>query len=347
LLAVVEAAPNGTVFIMLAYDEASNHLASSVRTAISNHFGAQLLAGLGFRYSYAMIGIKGRKSPLAEASSSSGLSEVVAELDCRTLEPTVSPGPTPEPTVSMKPTVEPTSSPTKPCIGNLVLSGKSALAASLSIASDNGTVAGFEDSWFSRGLNVVAIRHDSQEVLSTAAFDLYESDAASGEMIAHLEALPAKTVVVIVAQDEPTRLRSDDLEEYLGTAFGAQYIDLVTFQGNYVLVSFKGAETPYVELYGPRSGPDLTFDWLLPCFWPSPAPTIADVLDDGCQFVFIELANGNAINLAEIVLTDQNGDTVVPIGATISSEYSSDYGGAFRACDVCCLGIAMVPFPLF
>mmetsp|Transcript_2352 Transcript_2352/g.3932 ORF Transcript_2352/g.3932 Transcript_2352/m.3932 type:complete len:704 (+) Transcript_2352:669-2780(+) len=106
LIAALEAAPDGTIVVMAARDEASNNLQSESRTTISNLLGAALLGDIAFRSRYAIIAIKGNSKPKDEALDADGTSISVSSfLECY-LEPSLAPS------VSAAPAPNPTSQPT-------------------------------------------------------------------------------------------------------------------------------------------------------------------------------------------------------------------------------------------
>ena len=84
LLADLGSLDDGDLVVMLAYDEASTQLSAASRAAVSAMFGLTKLAGIGFRGSYAFVGVKVRGlprlapgAPLGVAQAATGASWVL------------------------------------------------------------------------------------------------------------------------------------------------------------------------------------------------------------------------------------------------------------------------------
>jgi hypothetical protein len=61
--------PNGTLVMFSVADEASYRLTADTRSAIASWFGSQYISALAYQQSWALIGRKGAKTPLAEGAS--------------------------------------------------------------------------------------------------------------------------------------------------------------------------------------------------------------------------------------------------------------------------------------
>ena len=69
LLSYLLGLPNGTLVMFSVGDEASYRLTADTRSAIASWFGSQYISTLAYQQSWALIGRKGAKTPLAEGAS--------------------------------------------------------------------------------------------------------------------------------------------------------------------------------------------------------------------------------------------------------------------------------------
>jgi hypothetical protein len=69
MVSFINAQAAGSLFIVVAQDEATNLMTTDLKYTVGQDFGAALFSSLGYANSYVMIGVKGALNPLVEQSS--------------------------------------------------------------------------------------------------------------------------------------------------------------------------------------------------------------------------------------------------------------------------------------
>jgi hypothetical protein len=269
MLTYLQGLPVGSLVVVLAMDandfwkDGTNNFTPELRAYLGTAFGANLATSLGWRDSYALVGVKGDTTPLVEQASAGGSGAITTSVDFAvdcSLAPSTSPAPSMTTTTlmpTMPTTPAPTPEPTAFTRCSLDLAATSAGFADGNLATLTVNIGGvdteYDDSWMGRGFNVVVFGPDSNDVLSTGVFDPYSGAAQSSVMINFLQGIPDGSLVVVLAMDANdfwvagTDNFTPELRAYLGSAFGATLAASLGWRDSYALIGVKGTATPLVE----------------------------------------------------------------------------------------------------
>jgi len=263
LVALLDGLDLGTPVMIAAKDDAKANLTEGAKLAIES-LGATKIRDLKYRGSYALVGIKGGSSALAEEvvlDSGSGVAEVLAQyvkVDITTTTTTTTT------TTShiwlcweyvcpsgFMPTQQSVNVPYNYSSG----SEQSVINTCCETAEEGKmsikvTSAGFADGnmvQFSvdgvqiqtrggRGLTVVVLRPDGSAKSAAQVFDTY--DDGSADLVSFVANLSNDTLVLVAASDEPSRNLTDAAKDSL-RSLGATLADNISFRCSYALVGIK------------------------------------------------------------------------------------------------------------
>jgi hypothetical protein len=298
MLSFLKGVPNEALVVMVAknavdfYLPSVDHFTTELKTYLETTFGATLISSLGWRDSYAMVGVKGTSassSPLVEKASAAGSGPILATFNFNTdlnaglglvCRVTATSGPTVTDNIPAPTTTGP---PGGPHCGFEFLGTSAGFSdgndASLSVTIGSSDTS-FDDSWFGRGFNVVAFEPESNSLLSTGQFDTFADSHQSRAMVGFLRGLPNSALVAILAKDAVETWKpgivnfTPELKAYLEATFGATLISSLGWRDSYVMIGIKGANSPLVEQASVSGAGALVLDYAIDCTGPS-APSVS------------------------------------------------------------------------
>lgn len=279
MLSFLQGVTDGSLVAVLVDDTAqfwddSDRIGADLKAYMASEFNSASFGPIEFRANYALLAVKGGAALAEEApAAGAGVSSVgVDGVSCTVAVPV--PLPTPMPTGSF-PTAEPTA-----CLGDIAFSGISAGFSDGNIASlmvtYGGVDSGYDDSWMSRGFNVVSFNPIEYSVWGSAHFDTYESAAESTSLLSFLLSVPDGSLVVVLVMDTPQHWDpavvnvGSDLTAYMGSVFGATQVNGLGFRESYGLVGFKGG-SPLMEAKTASGTGSVAVTASVPCVTPAPS----------------------------------------------------------------------------
>eukprot|EP00439_Symbiodinium_sp_Y106_P054631 s1250_g7.t1 len=216
LATLLNSLSEGVGVMIAAMDDASDNLTLAARNAIKQ-LGATQIDNLGYRGSYALIGVKGR-SAVAERLAASGEGHV--QVSSRN---------------SWKPACADTTSSLANAGDPIALRVRSAGAADGNFVEFyvNGALV---DVVAGRGLTVVSLQDGQVE---THVFDTGFEGLGSEGLVRFLQVLPYGTLVMVAAMDDATDNLTAEAKAAI-EGLGASEIRSLSYRGSYALIGVQG-----------------------------------------------------------------------------------------------------------
>ena len=204
----------GTPILVAAMDDASENLTTQAKDALKT-LGATKADQIGYRYSYALVGIKGQ-SAIAEALSASGEGAVELTSSAAWMASCGEQG--------------------SPSGGPVAFRITSAGGLDGNIAEFyvDGSKIELE---VGRGLSIVVLG-ETGNVVSKHVYDTGYQAEGSGPLTELLNSLPDGTLVLMAAMDDASESLTAEAKAAI-TAFGATKLGELSYRGSYALIGVK------------------------------------------------------------------------------------------------------------
>ena len=235
--------PQGVGVLVASMDDASDNLTDLARTAIKS-LGATRIDDLGYRGSYALIGVKGGPA-VAETLAMTGDGPVQ---------------------ISGRNTWKPQCAETTTSESGQNSNDPLALRVRSAGFSDGNFVEFYVNGALvdlapGRGLSMVALQRDGQ-VLEKHVFDTGFEGEGSGSLTLFLQGLSDGTVVLVASMDDATDSLTEDAKMAI-RSLGATEIDNLGYRGSYALIGVKGSAAIAESIAATGNGPvDIAKTWI-------------------------------------------------------------------------------------
>ena len=242
LATLLNSLSEGVGVMIAAMDDASDNLTLAARNAIKQ-LGATQIDNLGYRGSYALIGVKGR-SAVAERLAASGEGHV--QVSSRN---------------SWKPACADTTSSLANAGDPIALRVRSAGAADGNFVEFyvNGALV---DVVAGRGLTVVSLQDGQVE---THVFDTGFEGLGSEGLVRFLQVLPYGTLVMVAAMDDATDNLTAEAKAAI-EGLGASEIRSLSYRGSYALIGVQGGLALAERVASSGSGSvEIASTWIQGC----------------------------------------------------------------------------------
>ena len=315
LAAAIEHATPGHIVLVAVSDEATRYLNTRAKRAL-RALGSQKIHHLGYRDSWAMVGIKGIAPGNAiEHLNNFAPAEISTHYKLQASE---------------KLGVQISAKSAGYSVGNF---------AEISI---DGEVITISQEGYNRGLNVIIIDERNGAVLHKEIFDTSASEytgIAQADAFANLiHSLPSGRIVAIAAKEDAVEALTDSAKEAC-ESIGSTLIRQIQYRGSWAFIGRKGGSNGNVAEVGSNTEPVESTFWL-------PAVSVQDSVKV-CSIAVSSRGLSTDIAVNQETLDDrQRGITVVTLEDTVCAIDESatfDTHGSTSASDALAAFITKIP----